>query len=325
MQQFIFIGLAGGLASAVLFASALLGGAGGALLLYTLAPLPSLIAGIGWGAVAAAIAAVAGALGIGIGLGSAKVALAFFVTQGIPIVVICHLAMLNRPAAPGAGEDDASTVEWYPVGRLLAVAAIMAGFVSFATLLTLGTDTEVIRAQLQDVIQKIFSKEIERLRGQPMSPQDIARLAEVTLYVLPAASATSWLATFVLNTWLAGKITRASGLLARPWPDLAAIVLPGTLGLVLSGALVLTYFGGYLGLVASGFAGGILFAYMLVGLAIVHFVTRGKPQRAMILAGTYLALVVLNTWAAIALAVLALVEPLSPLRRWPPSNPSGRD
>lgn len=322
MPQPIVIGLVGGLASAVLFASAILGGAGGAFLLYTLAPLPSLLAALGWGTTAAVVAAITGSAGVGIGLGSAKLALAFFLTQGVPIIVICHLLSLNRTLAGDPDEaDEAPAIEWYPIGRVLAAAAIIGGCVATATLLTLGTDAEVIRQQLQDMITKVFSKEIEKLRGQPMSADEISSLARVTLFVLPAATATSWLGTFVLNLWLAGRITQASGRLARPWPDLATVVLPRGLALALAVALTVTFVPGYAGLVASGFAGSFLFAYMFVGLAIIHFVTRGKPQRALILGGVYVGLVIFNTWAAAAIAVLALLEPISPLKRWP-SNPS---
>ena len=37
--------------------------------------------------------------------------------------------------------------------------------------------------------------------------------------------ASSWLITTLLNFWLAGRITRASGRLPRPWPDIAGIEL----------------------------------------------------------------------------------------------------
>jgi hypothetical protein len=72
---------------------------------------------------------------------------------------------------------------------------------------------------------------------------------------------------------------------------------------------------GYPKLISSGFAGALLFAYMLMGLAIIHHVTRGKPQRPFILWGVYFLLLLFNSWMAGVIALLAIAEPISPLRR----------
>lgn len=321
MPQFMIIGLVGGLASAALFASAVAGRPGGALVLYYLAPLPSLIAGIGWGWFAAAVAALAGALGIAVTLTSAKLAGAFFISQGLPIVVIAYLALLSRPAADGNG-----AVEWYPIGRLVAAATIIAGLIGVATLLTLGTDVEEIRALMKKIIEEVFSKDLERLRGTPLTGAQIDSLTGLMLYVLPGASASSWLASFLLNLWLAGRITQASGRLARPWPDLGLMTFPRPFPLFLAAATVLTFVPGYFGLIAISFSGALVFAYMLLGLAIIHYVTRDNPQRPFVLSAVYAVLLVLNTWAAIGLALVGLAEPVSPLnrfRRKPKAPPPG--
>ena len=45
-------------------------------------------------------------------------ALVFAAAQAIPVAVLIYLASLNRPDADGS-------VEWYPAGRLIIVAAIL--------------------------------------------------------------------------------------------------------------------------------------------------------------------------------------------------------
>ena len=317
MPYFILIGLAGGFASAVLFMSATGGGAAGRVLLYFLAPLPSFLAGLGWGPASALIAALAASAGIGFVLGGVWPAFVFLVSQGLPVVLLCHLALLNRPVAPDDGSGTA--VEWYPIGRLLAAAAIMAGGLSVMSLLMLGGDLEEVGRILRELIEKVFAQDLAALRNKPLTTEEIDALAQLGLFLLPAASATSWLAGFSLNLWLAGRITQATGRLVRPWPDLAAMTFPpGMLwGLVI--ALVFTFLPGYPGLISSGFAGALLFAYMLMGLAIIHYVTRGKPQRPFILWGVYFLLLLFNSWTAAVIALLAIAEPISPLKRWPPS------
>jgi hypothetical protein len=318
MPQYILMGLAGGLASAALFMSATAGGAAGKILLYFLAPLPSFLAGLGWGSGSALVAALAASAATGFILGGIWPAFVFLVSQGLPIVLLCHFAL--QQSSFGAVDYDESgnatpLVEWYPVGRLLALAAIIAGSLSVMSLFLLGSDLNEVRAVLREMIDKVFARDLAALRDKPLTPRDIDTLSELGLYLLPAASATSWLAGFSLNLWIAGRITNASGRLVRPWPDIAAMTFPpGMLwGLVI--AIVFTFLPGYPGLISSGFAGALLFAYMLMGLAIIHHVTRGKPQRPFILWGVYFLLLIFNSWTAAVIALLAIAEPISPLRR----------
>ncbi len=323
MPGFILIGIGGGLASAVLFASAASGGGTGRLLLYILAPLPSFLSGLGWGSAAAGIAALSGTAGVAAALGF-KASLMFFLSQGAPVALVCYLALLNRPSTVAA-QPGAATVEWYPPGRLVTAAALMGGGLAALSLLVLGPDLETLRALLRDLIENVFLKELPGLKDRTLAPDEIAAVTEFSLYVLPAASAMTWLGGFLLNFWLAGRITKMSGRLVRPWPDLAAMTYPRWLALTLAAAFALTFTTGYPALLGSGFAGAFFLAYVLMGLAIVHFVTRGRPSRPFVLWGVYLSLLVLNTWAALIIALLALMEPFLPLRRTSSPGAPGPD
>lgn len=325
MPVFALIGLGGGLASAILFASAATGGAAGRLVLYVLVPLPCFLAGLGWGSTAAGIAAGTGAAGVGVVLGL-KAAILFFLSQGVPAAILCHLALLSRSLQPAPNQSLSSTtpaLEWYPPGRLTAVATIMAGILAALSLLVLGPDLESLRGMIRELIEKVFLKELPGFKDRQLSPEDIAAITEFSLYALPGASAMLWLGSVLLNFWLAGRITLLSGRLQRPWPDLAAMTFPRGFALGLAGALALTFLSGYPALLGSGFGGAFFMAYLLMGLAIVHYVTRGKAIRPFVLWGMYFALLVLNTWAALLIALLALLEPFLPLKRsLPPSRPA---
>jgi hypothetical protein len=78
-----------------------------------------------------------------------------------------------------------------------------------------------------------------------------------------------------------------------------------------------------IGRVGAAFSGAMLFAYVLAGLAIIHFVTRGQPWRPFVLWALYLSLVVLNTAASVLIAILGLAESFTRFRRQPP--PPGSD
>ena len=134
MARYYLLGAGAGLVSAALFASAATGTALAGILFY-LAPLPICLAGLGWGGTIAAVAALAGTLfaGIALGLGAGAI---FGGAIALPLTVLCYLALLSRPAA--AAQSGQSTLEWYPIGRLVGWAAIIAGALAGIMVLMLG-------------------------------------------------------------------------------------------------------------------------------------------------------------------------------------------
>ena len=93
------IGLGGGLASALLFYSAARGSPLVGTMLLLLTPLPSLLAGLGWGWLPAAGGAVAGALVMAVAA-SVPFAVGYFLALGLPVVLVAYLAYLSRPQPP---------------------------------------------------------------------------------------------------------------------------------------------------------------------------------------------------------------------------------
>ncbi len=318
MPTYLPIGLGAGLAAAVLFASASTGPLIARFLLFFLASLPAFLAGLGWGWRASLVAALAGTVLAAV-ISSGFSALIFGLSQGAPVVVLTYLAYLNRPASEGTG----GAVEWYPIGRLVIWAAVMAGGLSVLSLSVLGSDMPALRAGLKTFIERTLSGELSQLGGKPLDTAQLETLTDIALYLLPAASAVSWLSGLLFNLWLAGRITLASGRMARPWPDLAAVTFPQGTSLALAAATGATFISGFAGLAAAGFVGALFMAYVLLGLAIVHYTTRGKPWRPFALFALYAALMLLNPWSGLGLALMALMEPFAPWRRKPPASPGG--
>ena len=247
----------------------------------------------------------------------------FAATEGLPVTILAHLAMLHRTsAAPGL----APTTEWYPPGRLVVWAAILAGVLSAFTLLLMGGDVESLRAALRTFIQNVVTKELPGAADtQPLGDAEYETLTEMALTLLPAATAVSWMAALLFNLWLAARITLASGRLQRPWPDLAAITFPTGTPLLLAASTAASFAPGMLGLAAAGFAGSFYLAYVLLGLAVVHYTTRGRSWRLFALWVLYGALVLTNTGLSRLIAILGLIEQMMPLRRPstpPPGGPS---
>src|SRR5258706_364155 len=122
MIAILLIAIAAGCASALMFAS-IISGALISLLLFYLAPLPLMVAALGWGPLSATIGGIAAATGLGAIFGL-PYCIAFVVTVALPAWWLGHLALLGRPAtAAGSSGNGAAPVapdlEWYPVGRIL--------------------------------------------------------------------------------------------------------------------------------------------------------------------------------------------------------------
>src|SRR5215471_9225498 len=202
MNAMIFMALAAGLTSALMFAS-IISGALFSLLLCYLAPLPLLVAGLGWGPVCAAIggilASVALAAIFGIPYG-----FAFVLVVALPAWWLGHLVLLGRPIehdAPPADADpsDEPELEWYPVGRILLWTAGFAGVSALGALLTLGLDAATINSVLHRGLQRFFTAQ-----GLAAS-QESERVIDMIVTLAPAAIVSITLTTLTLNLWLAAK------------------------------------------------------------------------------------------------------------------------
>jgi hypothetical protein len=302
----LLIGAGAGLVSAALFASAAMSAALAGLLFY-LAPLPICLAGLGWGSLAGAVAAASGSLVIASVLGPG-VGAVFAAVIGVPLAVLCHLALLSRQS----GEGDSATVEWYPPGRLVGWAAIIAGLLAAAMVLMLGYDVDTYRESIKTMLEHSPLKDFDK-DGTVFTEENIANLSAVFARALPAAFAMVWQSIALFNLWLGGVIVEASGRALRPWPRLDALELPGFVFLAFTAALVLSFLPGIAGLIATAFAGSFLFAYVLLGLAVLHAWSRGMPFRGLLLGSIYLGIGLLG-WPAIVVAIIGLSEPMLRLR-----------
>ncbi|MGI8525092.1 MAG: hypothetical protein ACR2K5_02780, partial [Pseudolabrys sp.] len=109
MVQIILIGIGAGAVAALLFASIATGSLLSIFLFY-LAPLPIMIAVLGWTHWAGVIAVLGAAMALASMFGSVFL-LAFAASTGLPAWWLGYLTMLARPATPDAAP---TTLEWYP-------------------------------------------------------------------------------------------------------------------------------------------------------------------------------------------------------------------
>ncbi len=316
MKPHLLWALGAGLTSAIVFASATTGPFSFRLVLWTLVPLPIVLAGFAANSRTAVLAASFGTLTLGL-LTSLTVGTFFAVTLAFPAAFLVYLTLLHR-------DDDGGSTEWYPIGRMVLAAALIGATLAGCGLLLAGADIAKLKTQVSASLETMLKS---GFAGMPASATvdatQLAQLTETIVSLLPGVSAAFWMGGMLLCLWIAGRVTLASTQLQRPWPDLAALTLPtGTplaLAAILAGSFLLD---GIPRLAAFGFAGAIYSAYVLAGLAILHHTTRGRSWRGGALAAVYIVLIVMNSGASVLLALLGLADTLVPLRRLPPSVPT---
>ena len=309
MMQFGLIGIGAGAAAALLFAS-VTSGAWLSIPLFYLAPLPIMIAGLGWSHWAALIAALTGALALAVAFGPVFF-FSFLAGAGLPDWWLGYLAMLARPAG-----DAAAAIEWYPPGRLVIWAAVLGALVVVVAVPNFGLDAESFRAGLHNALTHIVRMETDLPADTSRAVPGAAnadRLMDFLVAAIPPAAAVLATITNVLNLWLAATIVRFSGLLKRPWPQLAAMTFPRPLAATLAVAVVLSFVGSLIGILAGVLSASLLMAYGVLGFAVLHAVTRGMASRMFLLAGVYTAVLVLG-WPVLALCLLGLIDAVIDLR-----------
>jgi len=301
MMQLGLIAIGAGAAAALLFAS-VTSGSWLSIILFYLAPLPIMIAALGWSHMAGLIAAASATALVAILSGVFLIA--------VPVIAfgawwLGYLALLARPATNGGG----GALEWYPVGRLVLWAAVIGTLIVAAAVPNFGTDQESLQAALRKTYERI-------LRDQA--------LIDVLVVAVPPAAAVFSTITNVFNLWLAARVVKISGRLKRPWPDLAALALPASSSALLAAAIAGSFLPDLPGLLSGVFAASLLMAFAILGFAVLHAITRGMRARIVMLSGLYAAAMVLG-WPVLAMAFVGLAEAILNIRsrvarkRGPPS------
>lgn len=329
MIQIILVGIAAGATAAVLFLSVISGSALALPLAY-LAPLPILIATLGWSSIAGVVAMVSAAVLLFVTLGG-LLFLGFLIGTAFPAWWLGYLAMLPRPVP----DADPPRLDWYPVGSLVIWAAVLAAAVIVISALSFGGDAETYRAHLAKLIERAIQFQQGAGRDRPLqlpAGVDPKALAEILVTVAPLAFAALLTCNNVFFLWLAARIVRVSGRLRRSWPDLPSMTFPKTASVFLASTVLIAMLPlftergtpvlGALGslvpdpvsLAARVLAVALVTAHALLGLAALHSLTRPLSNgRGLILAATYTAIFVIG-WPILLMALLGLADSALDLR-----------
>ncbi len=300
--QNIGVSILGGFAAAAVAAVVTRGGLGG-LLFTLLAPLPLMIVALGFGVRHGATSAIVATLILSvfshpvIGMGYA--------------LLVAGPAWLASWAASGAprGRRDlikANVSSWAALApaAMLATAVILWLVVATISFGSLDEALNPIRARAFLLLDSMSrNKELPESANPTELSGQVAR-------AVPALLAGYGLFIHVANLWIAGSIARVSGLLTRPWPDIAMdFRLPRAVGWLFLSGVVLTFFAGPSGAIGLALVTTMGLLLGLQGLAVVHVLVRGSKSSALVLSILYFMLGVLG-WPIVPLALLGGADTL---------------
>ncbi len=297
-----------------------------AMALAYLAPLPIMIATMGWGLDAGAIAAGASVAGLTL-IAEPLSGLLYAASVAAPAWVLAAFAV--TPISRYVPARSASAPPHASVGSIVTLAAAI-GMVGAAAVLTTvivlyhgyGEAAKQVATALADLASDAFGDGEEGARAR--------EFAESLVRFGPAAIAASTLLMLSVNLYAAARSTALSHRLQRPWPDLpTSLWLPWPLGVLLIGCGALAY---ALPAPASQYfsigVGGLGGAFVLQGVAVVHALSRGfnlrigrnpktaveVPIRFVMLVALYACCVLRAPYTLPVLAALGLIDAFARLR-----------
>lgn len=314
MAQRIAIAFGAGLAAALLFVVSAKGTMFAMLLAY-FAPLPVMIAALGWGHASGLIAAVVGAVVIALGV-DPVLGLIFGIAFGAAGWWLAYLSLL-------AQTDETGAVIWYPVGRIAVWTIIVSGAMAGAIVISLAVRFGSFEAAIDQFAERSGPALLRMIgAGARLSAAEATELARVMMRIMPVAAAASALLMLSVNLYAAGRVVLLSQRLPRPWPDVARVyILPRQLLGAFAAALVGSFFGGLFGAFAWIAVAAIGMAYALQGFATAHVLTRDWPQRRAALFALYGVNLMLTPWPLLLVALLGIADALFSLRASRPEAP----
>lgn len=304
-MQAILVGIAAGVAAALMFVAPI-GGTALAFPLFVLTGLPVALAGLGWGTAAGATAAIAGTAIIFAALSPVSAA-SFVLLFAAPVFWIARLALLSRPLDPA----DPEARQWYPLGRMLVhlVGAVAIGIVLVG--IVIGFDHAAMTSAVTQALLQLFSG--MQADGPPPTAGELRLFVNVYLAVMPFTVAALLVAMLTFDLWLAAVVARASGRLQRPRERLWSVELPPQALVVLAAFFLLAFLPGTGGEVARVIAGALVGAAALAGLAVMHALTAGMSGRTALLVLVYVLIVFFGP-LLVFFALLAVAEAVFHLR-----------
>jgi hypothetical protein len=311
LHRFV-VAIGAGCAAALLFAvsaqSSLL-----AMTLAYLAPLPIMIATLGWGLDGGAIAAAISIAVLAV-VAEPVSALVFAGSVAAPAWILAAFSV--TPLARYLHRLKADAPAYAPVGAIVSVAAllgILGGVAVLTTVIVIYGGYGQAARHVAEAITALAGDTFENAPGNLTARE----FADALVQYGPPAIAASTLMMLCVNLYAAARSTQLSRNLPRPWPDVpSSLSLPWPVGI----AFLVCLAGWYapLPVAATQYfaigAGGLGGALALQGLAVAHALSRGLKMRPLMLVALYACCILRAKYTLPVLAALGVIDGFLKLR-----------
>jgi len=278
-----------------------------AVFLSFFAPLPLFIIGLSLGWQSASISVGFGFLLISI-LAGPGAGLPYIAFIGLLPIVLCRLAHQNWPSPA-----DPDVKEWYPEGHLLTWAAVVIAALFALTIFMLELSNTDVKASITEILEPTRG-EIEEMLDQQNSAITIDQFISWVTAIAPATLALYLLISHVVNGIISQSLLASAGNRQRPDFSFVDLQLPDWLSIGATIALMITVLAGNYRFAAGGVAAILLVPHFLLGLTVVHAISRRWMARGFGL-GVFYLLLVITGWPVALVLGLGLAEQMFELKR----------
>lgn len=313
------IAIGAGLAGALLFVVSAKGTLLALFLAY-FAPLPLMIASLGFGQWTGLVGALLGS-GLIATLLYPSIGIVYAVGIALPAWLVCAAALRgappleSRPIRPAAQKQP-------PAPNTAPMRALTAGTFVFAASLSVGglalaAANGGLNSALNQLTEQLapIIHELKNATTSLPDSLDPDRLARLLVRLMVPAMAGSGLLLVMANLWLAARTVQISARLPTAWPDIPYnLRLPVPFAAALVPAIGLIFIGREIGFVAAIVTTVLATALSLQGLAVMHDLTRGMSTRTPLLFGAYLVMSFIPPWPMAIFALVGLVDAALGLR-----------
>jgi len=286
-----------------------------AMLLAYLAPLPIMIASMGWGLDAGAIAAAASVAGLSL-IAEPLSGMLFAASVAAPAWLLAAFAA--TPLSRYLPRRLSSLPPYPTIGAIATLAAIIGMLGAAAVLTTVivifrgyPQGAEAVTQALTAMAADAFAMEDGRADVEASKA-----FAEMIVRIGPSAIAGSTLLMLCVNLYAAARSVQLSHRLQRPWLDLpTSLWISAPLGAVMIVCAAAVW---ALPAPASQYftivVGGVGAAFALQGLAVAHALSRGLKLRTLMLIALYACCFLRAKYTLPVLALIGVVDAFTKLR-----------
>jgi hypothetical protein len=272
--------------------------------------------GLSLGSALAGISAGIAALFILLNFGS-SVTVLFIVGTGLPALLIVRQALISQPGS------EPNTRDWYPPGQILAWLTGYGLLVLGTIVLFFALSGASLETVSRNYLQEIFAQFTEMSKSDSLSDADQALVTnrlELTARLLAPLLAGYWISFHLLLliaiATLTQRILNRAGLAHRPTPSYITMELPQWLSVAMAVAIIALILPGTFSILGQNTLMILSIPFILLGLTVIHTLSRRNPNPQMVLAAVYFALFLLSALFNLSLPILALLMILGIVEQW---------